>query len=226
MNRYANRLPDFLMSLVPPVLLFAALDGILGTRYFSQPYWPSYYYALFFGAALASEQLMSVVSGWIFRGFILGLVLRYPSRNLFEHGSRGFFAILFPEYFAPMAREMAARIKAKFDREGIQGLEAQYLHAVARIQGRHDIHARIDSLASQSMFAQNLCLAAMITFLLSLVVHNNPAFPVFAGAALVLSFYRFLRAVRTHALELYLAYDYLQNDAAADRPARRELHAA
>src|SRR4051812_2247075 len=96
MNRNPHRLPDLFYSLVPPILLFAALDTLLGTHYFSQPYWPSYYYLVFIGAAFAAEQLMTVVSGWVFRGFILGLVLGYPSRNLFEHGARGFLGMLFP----------------------------------------------------------------------------------------------------------------------------------
>lgn len=225
MNRNPNRLLDLFGALVPPVLLFAALDALLGTHYFSQPYWPAYYYALFFACAFAAEQLMTVVSGWVFRGFLLGLVLGYPSRNLFEHGSRGFLGMLFPEYYAAMPTELAQRLKAKFERDGVHGLEAQYLHALARVQGRFDIHARIESMLASTIFAQNLCLTALVTLFVGLLAGAPHAFALLSAAAFVVSFFRFLRVLRAHALELYLAYDYL-TPAQADREQRRDLRAA
>ena len=225
MNRNGNRMHDLLCALVPPVLMFAALDTLLGTRYFSQPYWPSYYYFLFVGGAFAAEQLMTVVSGWVFRGFILSLVLGYPSRNLLIGGSRGILGMLFPEYYAAMPAELAARLKAKFSADGINGMEAQYLHAMAKIQGRTDMLARIDSLNAETVFAQNLSLVAAVTFAVSAMAGASHSFTLFAGAAFVIGFYRFLRVLRAHALELYLAYDNLAGRT-FDKPAqRRDMHA-
>lgn len=229
MNRLQTSFFDSFGVFVPALGVITAADFLLGTNILvgASSGWAQFVAMLAFAYSLG--QALGTLADWLFRGFLIGLLLRYPSENLFRRAPRNWYRLALGEYFAPFPDDIAARLNRRFEEDAVGRGEAQFLHAFGRVMADGHFSERLSRQQANYLFFQNSSLACLVIAAMSfmgLASHLQAKAGMLAFAAAVAAmvfFLRFLKCYRQFTVELYMAYDALPHRSLRGTTRRGEL---
>lgn len=162
-------------------------------------------------AAYVVGQILATPSAWLLESVFVGRVLGRPEKILL--GARpARLAWLFPGYAAPLPAAIKARVVRKA--EDLAGdPEALFLHAATQARNQPGAAARMGTFLNLYGFCRNVSFTFVLSAALlvgAAIVTGDPQARWMATVAAVGSigmFYRYLKFLRLHGVEILLAFE-------------------
>lgn len=165
-------------------------------------------------------------ASWLLERCVVRCVLGPPSRALLGEPPPGRFATikqaLFPDYFTPLDRPLAERVRFRAAREGQPGLSGQSLFWTAFAHSKHDVstYSRMTQFLKLYGFCRNIAFVGVTAAIMiatgALWRAANTSFSTDVGSRLlwaalvcvagVAMFYRYLKFHRLYTVEVFVGY--------------------
>jgi hypothetical protein len=169
MDKIPFSLYDFFGYLAPGFLILVAADYAAtgGTHIYPAP---GPVMAIFWTlTAYVAGHVIANISGLLFEGFLVKKVLRTPEENLLQSSEdnaarhkRTVAEILFPGYYEPLPRGLAARVRRQAERRGATDSRSTFSHCRAAVRKDPAVRATLDTFLNLYGFCRNVSMSSLL----------------------------------------------------------------